>query len=90
MTLIDSMLSWIPPWIIGAIIMVVPAIVALAAYRWFTRRLIHLAGRYSSFLQQLLARGQGPASAIIVIMVAGLALPAANLPWTVTTAIGRT
>ena len=90
MTLIDSMLSWIPPWIIGAIIMVVPAIVALAAYRWFTRRLIHLAGRYSSFLQQLLARGQGPASANIVIMDAGLALPAANLPWTVTTAIGRT
>jgi small-conductance mechanosensitive channel len=90
MTLIKSMLSWIPHWLIGAIIMIVPAIVALAVYRWFTRRLIRLAGRYSSFLQQLLARGQGPASAIVVIIVAGLALPGANLPWEVTAAVGRT
>jgi small-conductance mechanosensitive channel len=90
MTLIKSILSWIPHWIIGAIIMIVPAIVALAVYWWFTRRLIRLAGRYSSFLQQLLARGQGPASAIVVIIVAGLALPGANLPWTVTVAVGRT
>ena len=90
MTLIKSMLAWIPHWIIGAVIIIVPAIVALTAYRWFTRRLIRLAGRYSSFLQQLLARGQGPASAIVVIVVAGLALPGANLPWEVTVAVGRT
>jgi small-conductance mechanosensitive channel len=90
MTLINSLLSWIPHWIVGAIIIIVPAIVALAAYRWFTRRLIRLAGRYSAFLQQLLARGQGPASVIIVIVVAGVALPGANLPWEVTVAVGRT
>ena len=89
MTMIQSMLSWIPHWVIGAVIMIVPAIVALAVYRWFTRRLIRLAGRYSSFLQQLLARGQGPASAIVVIVVAGLALPGANEPWEVTAAVGR-
>ena len=89
MTLIKSMLAWIPPWIIGAVIVIVPAIAAVAAYRWFTRRLIRLAGRYSSFLQQLLARGQGPASAAVLIIVAGLALPGANLPWEVTVAVGR-
>src|SRR5215472_1724836 len=90
MTLIDSMLSWIPPWVIGAVIILVPPAIALTVYRWFTRRLIRLAGRHSSFLQQLLARGQGPASAIIIIIVAGLALPGANLPWEVTAAVGRT
>jgi small-conductance mechanosensitive channel len=90
MTLIQSMLSWIPHWIIGAIIMIVPAILALAVYRWFNRRLIRLTGRYSSFLKQLLARGQGPASVMIVIVVSGLALPGARLPWDVTMAVGRT
>jgi small-conductance mechanosensitive channel len=89
MTLINSVLSWIPHWVIGAIIVIVPAIVALAAYRWFNRRLIRLAGRYSSFLRQLLARGQGPAGIIILIIVAGVALPGANLPWEVTVAVGR-
>ena len=89
MALIDSVLSWIPHWVIGAIIIMVPAIVSLAAYRWFNRQLIRLAGRYSSFLQQLLARGQGPAGIIIVIIVAGAALPGATLPWEVTVGVGR-
>src|SRR5262252_2583635 len=89
MTLIKSMLAWIPHWIISAVIIIVPAIAAVAAYRWFTHRLIRLAGRYSLFLQQLLARGQGPASAVVLIIVAGLAVPGANLPWDVTVAVGR-
>jgi small-conductance mechanosensitive channel len=89
MTLIKSMLDWIPHWIIGAVIIIVPAIAAVATYRWFTRRLIRLAGRYSSFLQQLLARGQGPASAVVLIIVAGVALPGARLQWEVTVAVGR-
>jgi small-conductance mechanosensitive channel len=89
MKLIDSVLSWIPDWVLGAIIIIVPALVALTIYRWFNRRLIRLAGRYSPFLQTLLARGQGPASALIVIIVAGLALPGANFSWDVTAAIGR-
>jgi small-conductance mechanosensitive channel len=89
MTLIDSIPSWVPHWLIGAITMVVPALIVLMVYRWFTRRLIRLAGRYSPFLQKLLARGQGPASLIIVIFVAGLALPGANFARPVTVAIGR-
>lgn len=89
MTSINSVLSWIPHWIIAAVIMIVPPAIALTVYRWFTRRLVRLAGRHSSFLQQLLARGQGPASAIIIIIVAGLALPGAKLPWEVTAAVGR-
>ena len=89
MTWIDAISSWVPHWIIGVIIIVVPAIIALVVYRWFIRRLIRLAGRYSPFLKTLLARGQGPASVILVIVVAGAALAGANFPWNVTAAIGR-
>jgi small-conductance mechanosensitive channel len=71
------------------IIMVVPALVALAIYRWFIRRLIRLAGRYSPFLRTLLSRGQGPVSVILVIVVSGPALAGAKFPWDVTAAIGR-
>src|SRR6201987_4811855 len=38
----------------------------------------------------LLSRGQGPVSAIIVIVVAGAALAGANFPWGGTGASGRT
>lgn len=69
--------------------MVGPAVICLVLYRWFTRRLIRLAGRYSPFLQKLLARGQGPASMIVVIIVSGLALPGANFPGDVAVSIGR-
>jgi small-conductance mechanosensitive channel len=89
MTFIDSISSWVPPWLISVITMIVPVIVALVIYRWFIRRLIRLAGRYSPFLQKLLARGQGPVSLILIVVVAGAALAAANFPWDVTAAIGR-
>jgi len=69
--------------------MIVSAVLVLAIYRWFTRRLIRLAGRFSPFLQALLARGQRPASMIVVIIALGLALPAAQFPTPVTIAIGR-
>ena len=89
MTFIHSISTWVPPWLIGVIMMIVPTLIVLVVYRWFTRRLIRLAGRYSPFLQRLLARGQGPASLILVIVVSGVALAGANFPWNVTTAIGR-
>jgi len=89
MTFIHSISAWVPPWLIGVITMVVPTLLVLAVYRWFTRRLIRLAGRYSPFLQRLLARGQGPVSVILVIVVCGVALAGANFPWDVTAAIGR-
>src|ERR1700724_3722235 len=89
MTLTASILSWIPPWIVGAAIMIVPALIVLVIYRWFTRRLIRLAGCFSPFLQRLLSRGQGPASVIVVVIALGIALPAADFPGPVTLAIGR-
>src|SRR6516165_1201976 len=48
--------------------MIVPAVVVLVIYRW----LIRLAGHYTTFLQKLLARGQGAASTILVIIALGL------------------
>jgi small-conductance mechanosensitive channel len=89
MAFMNSILSWVPHWVVGLVTMVVPAFLALIIYRWFTRRLIRLAGRYSPFLQKLLARGQGPASAIIVIVVSGLMLAAANFSAPVTRAIAQ-
>ena len=89
MTFIHSISSWVPPWLIGVITMIVPTLIVLLVYRWFTRRLIRLAGRYSPFLQRLLARGQGPASLLLVIIVSGAALAGARFPWDVTAAIGR-
>jgi small-conductance mechanosensitive channel len=82
-------LSVIPSWVLGAIIMIVPALVALAVYRWLTRWLIRLAGRKSSFLQRLLQSGQGPASCFVVIFALGAALPAARFSLDVTLAIGH-
>jgi small-conductance mechanosensitive channel len=82
-------LSVIPSWVLGAIIMIVPALVALAVYRWLTRWLIRLAGRKSSFLQRLLQSGQRPASAFVMIFALGAALPAARFSLDVTLAIGH-
>ncbi len=84
-----AILSLIPPWVLGAIVMVVPAMVALAIYRWLTRWLIRLAGRHSPFLQRLLQRGQGPASVFVVIFALGAALPAARFSYPLTIALGR-
>ena len=81
--------EWVPHWVIGMVIMIVPALIVLTIYRWFTRRLIRLAGRFSPFLQTLLERGQGPASTFVVILVLGAALPAARFPYGTTIAIGR-
>jgi small-conductance mechanosensitive channel len=88
--LMREIFSWIPPRVVSAVIMAAPAIVALALYRWSTRRLIRLAGRYSPFLQTLLERGQRPASAFVVILLLGAALPAARFPLSVAVVIGRT
>jgi small-conductance mechanosensitive channel len=84
-----AVLHWIPAWVVGAVVMIVPALIALALYRWFTRRLIRLTGRFSPFLQTLLERGQGPASALVVVLALGAALPAARFPFPLTIAIGR-
>ena len=73
-----AFLSMIPSWVVGAVIMVVPALVVLAIYGWLARRLIYLAGRLSPFLQRLLERGHRPASAFVAIFALGLALPAAR------------
>ena len=79
----------IPSWVLGAIIMIVPALMALAVYRWLTRWLIRLAGRKSPFLQRLLQRGQGPASIFVVLFALGAALPAARFSFPVSLAIGH-
>jgi small-conductance mechanosensitive channel len=89
MGVVRAVLHWVPHWLIGVVIMIVPMLVVLTVYRWFTRRLIRLAGRYSPFLQTLLERGQAPVSAIIAIIVLGLSLPGARFSYAVTIPIAR-
>jgi small-conductance mechanosensitive channel len=81
---------WMPHWIVGTVIMVVPAVIALLLYRWCTGALARLAARYSPFLQQLLSRDRGPTSALVVVVVLGIALPAASFPAPLTFGIGHT
>jgi small-conductance mechanosensitive channel len=85
----SAFLAVIPSWVLGVLVMIVPALVVLAIYRWLTRWLIRLAGRHSPFLQRLLQRGQGPASAFVVIFALGAALPAARFSFPVFAAIGH-
>jgi small-conductance mechanosensitive channel len=88
--LIANVISgWVPHWVVGVGIMVVPAIVVLIVYRWFIWRLIRLAARHSPFLQQLLERGQAPVGAILVLLALGFALPAAQFSYSLTVTIGR-
>ena len=89
MTWIHSISSWVPAWIVGAVTIIVPAIIVLALSRWIIHRLMRLAGRYSPFLQRLFARSQGPVSLMLVTVVSGIALAGARFPWDVTAAIGR-
>ena len=89
MTWIHSISSWAPAWLVGAVTIIVPAIIVLVLSRWIIRRLMRLAGRYSPFLQRLLARSQGPVSLMLVTIVSGIALAGARFPWEVTAAIGR-
>src|SRR5579885_1894025 len=81
--------SLIPPWVLGAVIMIGTMLVVLAMYRWLAHSLIRLAGKRSAFLQQLLRRGQGPASAFVVIFALGVALPAARFPLAITLMIAN-
>ncbi|MBV8937951.1 MAG: mechanosensitive ion channel family protein, partial [Alphaproteobacteria bacterium] len=89
MTWIHSISTWVPAWVVGVVTIIVPAMIVLAASRWIIHRLMRLAGRYSPFLQRLLARSQGPVSLILVTVVSGIALAGARFPWEVTAAIGR-
>jgi small-conductance mechanosensitive channel len=84
-----SFFSIVPSPVLGAAIMLLPALAALAIYRLLTRSLIRLAGRRSLFLQRLLQRGQSPASVFIVIVAMGAMLPVANFSLPVVLDIGH-
>jgi small-conductance mechanosensitive channel len=87
--MLESISSWTPQWAIGTVILVVTVVVVLIVYRWFIGKLVHLAGRFSPFLQQLLSRARGPAAAILVIIALGAALPGTPFSYPVTLAIGH-
>jgi small-conductance mechanosensitive channel len=85
----QHILSVIPRWAVGTLIMIVPAIVVRVLYRWFVGWLARLAGRLSPFLKTLIARGEGPLSAILVTITLAAALPAARFPATATVMVGH-
>jgi len=87
--MVNQILLWVPHWVIGTLVMVVPALLALGIFRWSFRYLLRAAGRFSAFMRTLLDRAQGPASLIVVIFVLGIALSAAQFPYDTTLAIGH-
>jgi hypothetical protein len=81
---------WIPHWIVGTVVMVVPGhdrAFPLSLVRRPARRAF--VARFSPFLQQLLLRGRGPVGALVVLIVFGIALPAAAFPAPLTLGIGH-
>jgi small-conductance mechanosensitive channel len=87
---LDALLPFsIPHWVIGALVMAAAAALVLSLSRWVIARLIRLAARFSPFLRDLLARAQGPATALLVIFALAAALPGVGLPWSATAAIGQ-
>jgi small-conductance mechanosensitive channel len=84
-----AVLAWVPHWVVGVVIMAVPAIVVLLIYGWLAGRLGRLASRHSPFLYQLLHRSRQPVGAILVIFALGLALPAARFPYEWAIAVGH-
>jgi small-conductance mechanosensitive channel len=80
---------WLPAWVVGLVVLILPALLVALVYRWSIRLLIRLAGRYSAFFQTLFARSRGPVGVILVIIVLGLSLPAATLPADVKIIVAR-
>lgn len=70
--------TWIPAWAVSTAILVLPALLVLVVYRWLTRQLIRLAGRFSATLQTLLMRARMPVMMIVIIITLSLALPVAG------------
>ena len=79
----------IPHEALGAIIMIVPAVIVWFLYRGFVVRLVPLVRRYGSFPEKLIAGAEGPASAIVVILALGITLPAAGFSVAVAIAIAQ-
>ncbi|MGE5271776.1 MAG: mechanosensitive ion channel family protein [Thiohalocapsa sp.] len=86
MQVADLLDGWVPHWVVGITVMVVPALVVLVVYGWFVSGLGRVTSRRTPFLHQLLRRARQPVGAILVIAALGLALPAARFPyeWTLT------
>ena len=86
---ITSALAWAPPWVAGIVVLAGSAVVALVLYNWTLRLLGRLGARYGTFPQLLIDKGRGPVAALLLVMVLGAALPAANFPYAVTLALGH-
>ncbi len=76
---LSAVVSWIPPWVVGIIIMAASSLVALLLCRRVTTLLHRLAGEVHPFLQLVIVRSRGPTCAILVILALGGALPMAQL-----------
>ena len=88
-SMISLLPGWVPPWVPGALLMLIAATLVVAVYRWFFARLARLVGRRSPFLRGFLDRARGPLGALLAILALGAALPGARFPLPATIAIGH-
>jgi small-conductance mechanosensitive channel len=86
---VDSALAWAPPWLAGIVVLVGSAAIALLLYNWALRLLGRIGARYGTLPQLLIDKGRGPVAAVLLVMVLGAALPAANFSHAVTLALGH-
>ncbi len=77
--LIDWSSRWIPHPLLGALVLLAAGLIAASLCRWMLRAIRRFAARFGSIPPMIIARSQGPASALIVIFALGAALPLAPL-----------
>ncbi|HEY1411883.1 MAG TPA: mechanosensitive ion channel family protein [Rhodopila sp.] len=84
---IDRALAWAPSWLIGLIVLLGSASVALLLYNWSLRLVGRLARHFGTLPQMLIAHSRGPVAAILVVSVLGATLPAVQFSSAVTSDI---
>ena len=82
-------LAWAPQWIIAVGVLAGSALVALVLYGVALRLFVRLAHRFGTFPGTLVDYARGPVAAVLVIATLGAALPAADLSYPTTAALGH-
>ncbi|MGH7042443.1 MAG: mechanosensitive ion channel family protein [Acetobacteraceae bacterium] len=86
---LNGAFSWAPAWVVGVLILMGSAIVALLVFRWVFRLLFRLTRRVGPFVETFVRRSEGPVCVIWLTVVLGAAVAPAQLSYDVTVAIAH-
>ncbi|OYV30249.1 MAG: mechanosensitive ion channel protein MscS, partial [Acidocella sp. 20-61-6] len=82
-------MSWMPHWIIGLIILALAGGIAASLCRWVIRQIYRYCARFGTVPQMLISRCEGPSCAMIVLMVLGAVVPLAPFAYGLAVLIGH-